>query len=256
MLVKVYGAAVFGVNATIVTAEVNVETGAYFFLVGLPDSAVKESQQRMDAALRNNGLYAPRGKGVTINLAPADIRKEGTAYDLPLAVGILAATEQVPADMLAEYLVMGELSLDGGVRPIKGALPIAIEARKAGFKGVVLPAANAREAAIVAGLEVYGVEHLREVVDLLKGAPTIQPTVVDIEAEFATSSRSYPVDIADVKGQENIKRAFEIAAAGGHNIILIGPPGAGKTMLAKRLPTILPPLTMDEALETTKIHSV
>jgi magnesium chelatase family protein len=256
MLVKVYGAAVFGINATIVIAEVNVEPGAYFHLVGLPDSAVKESQQRMDAALRNNGLYAPRGKGVTINLAPADIRKEGTAYDLPLAVGLLAATDQVPAEMLEHYLVMGELSLDGGVRPIKGALPIAIEAKKAGFQGVILPAANAREAAIVHGLTIYGVEHLREVVDLLKGQPTVQPTVVDIAAEFANSSQSYPVDIADVKGQENIKRAFEIAAAGGHNIILIGPPGAGKTMLAKRLPTILPPLTIDEALETTKIHSV
>lgn len=256
MLVKVFGSAVFGINATIVTAEVNVENGAFFFLVGLPDSAVKESQQRMDAALRNNGLYFPRGKGVTINLAPADIRKEGTAYDLPLAVGLLAATEQVPAELLADHLVMGELSLDGGVRPIKGALPIALEAKRQGFKGIILPAANAREAAIVSDLTVYGVEHLREVVDLMKGTPTIEPTVVDIAAEFANSSRSYSVDIADVKGQENIKRAFEIAAAGGHNIILIGPPGAGKTMLAKRLPTILPPLTIDEALETTKIHSV
>ena len=256
MLIKVYGAAVFGINATIVTAEVNVETGAFFQLVGLPDSAVKESQQRMDAALRNNGLYAPRGKGVTINLAPADIRKEGTAYDLPLAMGLLCATEQAPAELLETHLVMGELSLDGGVRPIKGALPIALEAKKNGFKGLILPAANAREAAIVTGLEVYGVDHLREVVDLLHGRSAIQPTIVNIEEEFANSSRSYPVDIADVKGQENIKRAFEIAAAGGHNIILIGPPGAGKTMLAKRLPTILPPLTIDEALETTKIHSV
>ena len=256
MLVKVFGAAVHGVNANIVTAEVNVEQGAFFFLVGLPDSAVKESQQRMDAALRNNKLYFPRGKGVTINLAPADIRKEGTAYDLPLAVGLLAATEQVPEGMLAEYLVMGELSLDGGVRPIKGALPIAIEAKAKGFKGIILPAANAREAAIVTGLTVYGVEHLLEVTDILKGGSRIQPTVVNIEEEFANSSRSYPVDIADVKGQENIKRAFEIAAAGGHNIILIGPPGSGKTMLAKRLPTILPPLHIEEALETTKIHSV
>lgn len=256
MLVKVHGSAVFGINATIVTAEVNVENGAFFFLVGLPDSAVKESQQRMDAALRNNGLYFPRGKGVTINLAPADIRKEGTAYDLPLAVGLLAATDQAPPDLLETHLVMGELSLDGGVRPIKGALPIALEAKRQGFKGIILPAANAREAAIVTGLTVYGVEHLREVVDILHGRPAVQPTVVDIEAEFANSSRSYPVDIADVKGQENIKRAMEVSAAGGHNLILIGPPGAGKTMLAKRLPTILPPLTLEEALETTKIHSV
>jgi magnesium chelatase family protein len=256
MLVKVFGAAVHGINATIVTAEVNVEQGAFFFLVGLPDSAVKESQQRMDAALRNNKLYFPRGKGVTINLAPADIRKEGTAYDLPLAVGLLAATEQVPEGMLADHLVMGELSLDGGVRPIKGALPIAIEAKAKGFKGIILPAANAREAAIVSGLEVYGVDHLLDVVDLLKGGHKVQPTVVNIEEEFANSSRTYPVDIADVKGQENIKRAFEIAAAGGHNIILIGPPGSGKTMLAKRLPTILPPLHIEEALDTTKIHSV
>lgn len=256
MLVKVYGSAVFGINATIVVAEVNVEHGAFFFLVGLPDSAVKESQQRMDAALRNNGLYFPRGKGVTINLAPADIRKEGTAYDLPLAVGLLAATEQVPEAMLATHLVMGELSLDGGVRPIKGALPIALEAKRMGYKGVILPSANAREAAIVTGIDVFGVDHLMDVVDLLKGGTKVQPTLVDIEAEFAASSQSYPVDIAEVKGQENIKRAFEIAAAGGHNIILIGPPGAGKTMLAKRLPTILPPLNIDEALETTKIHSV
>ena len=256
MLVKVYGSAVFGINATIVTAEVNVEVGAFFMIVGLPDSAVKESQQRMDAALRNNGFNMPRGRGITVNLAPADIRKEGTAYDLPLAVGLLAATEQVPAELLETHLVMGELSLDGGVRPIKGALPIALEAKKQGFKGIILPAANAREAAIVSGLQVYGVEHLTQVVALLKGEGTLQPTTVDIEAEFANSSRSYPVDIADVKGQENIKRAFEIAAAGGHNIILIGPPGSGKTMLAKRLPTILPPLTIEEALETTKIHSV
>ena len=256
MLVKVFGSAVHGIDATIVTAEVNVVAGSAFHLVGLPDNAVRESHQRMEAAFRNNDLYFPKGKRVTINLAPADIRKEGSSYDLALAVGLMACTGQVPPEMLEKFLVMGELSLDGGIRPIKGALPIAMEARKQGFSGIILPAENAREAAIVNGFTVYGVEHLTQVVDLLRGTPTIEPTTVDIEAEFAQSSRSYLVDISDVKGQENIKRAFEIAAAGGHNIILIGPPGAGKTMLAKRLPTILPPLHIDEALETTKIHSV
>lgn len=256
MLVKTYGSAVFGIEATIVTAEVNVTNGTKFFLVGLPDSAVKESYHRMDAALKNNGLYFPKGKRVVINLAPADIHKEGSAYDLPMAMGILAATDQVSPDLLGTHLVMGELSLDGGVRPIKGALPIAIEARRQGFKGLIVPAANAREAAIVSGLEVFGVQHLNEVVAILNGASSLEPVQVDIAQEFARSSLSYPVDLADVKGQENIKRAFEIAAAGGHNVILIGPPGAGKTMLAKRLPTILPPLNIDEALETTKIHSV
>lgn len=257
MLVKVYGAAVFGINATIVTAEVNVyERGQGFIIVGLPDVAVKESYHRMDATAKNNDLYFPRGKRVVVNLAPADIHKEGSAYDLPMAVGVVAATGQAPPDLLADHLVMGELSLDGGVRPIKGALPIAVEARQKGFKGVILPLANAREAAIVSGLKVFGVDHIRQVIALMRGEPSVEPTVVDIEREFAASSLSYPVDIADVRGQENIKRAFEIAAAGGHNVIMIGPPGAGKTMLAKRLPTILPPLSMDEALETTKIHSV
>ena len=256
MLVKVYGAAVFGVNATIVTAEVNVQPGLKFFLVGLPDSAVKESYHRMDAALKNNGYYFPRGKRVVVNLAPADIQKEGSAYDLPMAVGLIAATDQAPADKLADHLVMGELSLDGGVRPIKGVLPIAVEAKKQGFKALIVPAANAREAAIVHGLIVYGVEHLTEVVGIMRGEQVLEPTVVDIEAEFAASSTQHQVDLSDVKGQENIKRALEIAAAGGHNVIMIGPPGAGKTMLAKRLPTILPPLNIDEALETTKIHSV
>lgn len=257
MLVKVYGSAVHGVNAILVTAEVNVyQRGTKFFIVGLADNAVKESYHRMDAALKNNGLYFPRGKRVVVNLAPADIHKEGSAYDLPMAVGVIAATGQAPADLLTDHMVMGELSLDGGVRPIKGALPIAIEARNRGFKGLVVPSANAREAAIVAGLRVYGVDHLRQVVDLMKGDGGLKPTEVDIEREFADSNTSHVVDIADVKGQENIKRALEIAAAGGHNVIMIGPPGAGKTMLAKRLPTILPPLNIDEALETTKIHSV
>lgn len=257
MLVKVYGSAVFGINATLVTAEVNVNArGTGFHMVGLPDSAVKESYFRMDAALKNNGFDFPRGKRVVVNLAPADIHKEGSAYDLPMAVGLLAATGQAPETILQDHLVMGELSLDGGIRPIKGALPIAIEARRLGYKGIILPRANAREAAIASGLRVYGVAHLTEVVDLMNGGASVTPTLVDIEREFAECSTSYPVDIADVKGQENIKRAFEIAAAGGHNVILIGPPGAGKTMLAKRLPTILPPLHIDEALETTKIHSV
>ena len=256
MLVKSYGAAVFGINATIVTAEVNVSPGMKFYLVGLPDNAVKESYHRMDHAIKSCGLYFPRGKRTVINLAPADVHKEGSAYDLTMAVGILASTEQVPVERLESHLIMGELSMDGSVRPIKGGLPIAIEAKQRGFEGVIVPKKNAREAAIVNGLTVYGVEHLQEVIDILRGNAAIQAEVVDIEKEFAGSSTHYGVDIADVKGQENIKRAFEIAAAGGHNVIMIGPPGAGKTMLAKRLPTILPPLNLDEALETTKIHSV
>ncbi len=256
MLVKVFGSAVFGINATIVTAEVSVTKGVKFYLVGLPDNAVKESYHRMDSAVRSCGLDFPRGKRTVINLAPADVHKEGSAYDLPMAVGILGSTGQVPTERFADHLLMGELSMDGGVRPIKGALPIAIEAKRKGFKGVIVPKTNAREAAIVDGITVYGVTHLREVIDILEGGSAVAPEQVDIAAEFAASSRTYSVDIADVKGQENIKRAFEIAAAGGHNIILIGPPGAGKTMLAKRLPTILPPLHIEEALETTKIHSV
>ncbi len=255
MLAKTYGAAIFGVNATMITIEVAVGQGNNTFLVGLPDNAVKESIQRVEAAIKYHDYFYPRNKTV-INLAPADVRKEGSAYDLPIALCILQSSEQTNLKKLEEYLIMGELSLDGKLRPIKGVLPIAIEARKNKFKGFILPKENASEASIVNNLDVIGVTTLQEAVNFLKGTLDIEPTVSDTRDIFLSTLNEYETDFADVQGQENIKRSLEIAAAGGHNVIMIGPPGAGKTMLAKRLPSILPPLSLQEALETTKIHSV
>lgn len=255
MLVKTYGAAVQGIDAIKVTIEVSVSAGIRFLMVGLPDNAVKESQQRIVSALKHNELPVPR-KQVVINMAPADIRKEGSAYDLPLAVGIMAANETIQVDKLESYMMMGELSLDGSLNPIKGALPIAILARELGMKGLILPKDNAREAAVVNNLDVYGFENICEVVSFLEDKDSFSPLVIDTRAEFNSSVDFFDVDFDEVRGQQSVKRALEVAAAGGHNILMVGPPGAGKSMMSKRFATILPPLTLHEALETTKIHSV
>jgi magnesium chelatase family protein len=255
MLAKTFGSAVYGVNAKTITIEVNITQGLNFYMVGLPDSAVKESAHRVESAIKYYGYKMPRQK-VVVNLAPADIKKEGSSYDLPIALCMLKASDQIATEVLEKYLIMGELSLDGVLRPIKGVLPIAIEARKQGLRGVILPKENAREASIVNNLDIIGVENIKQAIDFVEGTVNIEPEKSDTREIFFNTQNEYDADFSNVQGQENIKRALEIAAAGGHNVIMIGPPGAGKTMLAKRLPSILPPLSLHEALETTKIHSV
>ncbi|MBR5813449.1 MAG: YifB family Mg chelatase-like AAA ATPase [Bacteroidaceae bacterium] len=255
MLVKVLAAAIQGINATLVTIEVNALRGIKFYLVGLPDNAVKESHQRINSALQYNGLRFP-SKQIIVNMAPADIKKEGSAYDLPIAVGILAADEVISTEKLDRYLIMGELGLDGMLVPIKGALPITLKAKELGYKGIILPRGNAAEAAVVDDIAVYGAENIMQVIRFLNSEEELPPYNVDIEKDFYSQQSDFSFDFSEVRGQESVKRAFEVAAAGGHNLIMVGPPGSGKSMMAKRLPSILPPLTLSESLETTKIHSV
>ncbi|MBR1389464.1 MAG: YifB family Mg chelatase-like AAA ATPase [Prevotella sp.] len=255
MLVKTFSAAVMGLEATTITIEVNIGRGAMFHLSGLADTAVKESYDRIRAAMGNIGFKPPTAE-ITINLSPADIRKEGSGYDLPLAIGIIAANSKVAADMLGDYMMIGEVGLDGQLKPVSGALPVAILARKEKFKGLIVPRDNAREAAVVNNLDVYGMDNLADVISFLNGSDNYEPTIVDTRKEFYEHQYSFDLDFADVRGQESVKRALEVAAAGGHNLIMIGPPGSGKSMMAKRLPGILPPLSLAESLETTQIHSV
>ena len=255
MLVKVYGASVQGLSAIPVTIEVNAARGIKFYLVGLPDNAVRESHERIVAAVENSGFRFP-SKQFVINMAPADIRKEGAGFDLPLAVGILATDGKVKPDKLPHAMLLGELSLDGSLQPVKGALPVAIKAREMGYQHLIVPEQNVREAAVVNQLKVYGANHIRQVIQFLNDEGDLQPTEIDTRAEFYAQQAHFDFDFADVKGQEQVKRALEVAAAGGHNVIMIGPPGSGKSMMAKRLPSILPPLSLGESLETTQIHSV